>query len=247
MMRLMNVFVPIVLLWNIINCMTNFSLTWAFQFPSSSSSITASKTTSSFLIQHKQKDNLLITSRFQSFPHQIQKRRTLLYNNQDDITTTSTTKTTTTKLDESQIDFIMGYMNKHHTNVLIKFTQVFTSLGEIQMKKNAFSGGSYEIVDAKLVGIYFDADTGACENNDNTESGNYLELEATVQIWGKKETTVEVVQVSLGKTFLEEIHIILVHIHAHYLITCIGYGILIYDLNNIIYHVHVYNIQHTIQ
>ncbi len=106
----------------------------------------------------------------------------------------ATTKNSKILLNDSQIDFTMGYMNKHHGNVLIKFVEIFTQIGAEQLKKNAFSGGSYEILNAKLISIDY------TESNIASGTGvGILTLEVNVQIRGKKEPTTEVVNVSLGK------------------------------------------------
>jgi hypothetical protein len=97
-------------------------------------------------------------------------------------------------LDEQQIDFTMGYMNKHHRDVLTKFVEVYTPLGITQMKKNAFSGGSYEILDSVLVGIGYYG-----HSHDDDYKPGYLRLEATVQIRSEKEPRVEIVELALGE------------------------------------------------
>jgi len=61
-----------------------------------------------------------------------------------------------TKLDEKQHDFIVGYMNKHHTSLLKKFATIFSPIGREMAQANVFSGGSYSIEDAKLVNISTD-------------------------------------------------------------------------------------------
>jgi len=118
-------------------------------------------------------------------------------------------------LNEYQIDFTKGYLNKHHRNLLILFVQIFTSIGNIQMKKNAFSGGSYEIEDAKLVDItYFglgnnsstsnnSASTNKSNDSDNDninqESSKlgFLTIEATIQSRSEKGPITEQVIVPL--------------------------------------------------
>eukprot|EP00566_Odontella_aurita_P010205 CAMPEP_0113551534 /NCGR_PEP_ID=MMETSP0015_2-20120614/14576_1 /TAXON_ID=2838 /ORGANISM="Odontella" /LENGTH=430 /DNA_ID=CAMNT_0000452433 /DNA_START=347 /DNA_END=1639 /DNA_ORIENTATION=- /assembly_acc=CAM_ASM_000160 len=47
----------------------------------------------------------------------------------------------------------MGYLNKHHSDLLADFATVFTEIGEEKAKKNAFSGGSFRIEGAKIVGL----------------------------------------------------------------------------------------------
>jgi len=83
-----------------------------------------------------------------------------------------------------QEDFARGYINKHHRDVILSFTEAFTPLGVIQAQKNAFSGGSYVIKEAKLVGIHYDNDEG-----DEGEDGGhpYITFDVTVQIRGEKQ------------------------------------------------------------
>lgn len=75
----------------------------------------------------------------------------------------------------------MGYMNKHHGDVLLAIAETFSSLGREKAKKNGWSGGSYNLKEAKLVSI----DT------------QQLELDVIIDERGKKERT-ERVQVELG-------------------------------------------------
>lgn len=59
----------------------------------------------------------------------------------------------TNKLTADQLDFTMGYLNKHHSDLLTKFTLAFTEIGKEMKRKNAFSGGSFIVESAKLVDI----------------------------------------------------------------------------------------------
>ncbi len=106
-------------------------------------------------------------------------------------------------LNDHQIDFTMGYLNKHHTDVLILFVQAFTQLGATQVKKNAFSGGSYEISNVKLRGIDYFGHHNVNGNEkdediDTTSNVGFLTLEAMVQIRSEKQPKLEVVTVPLG-------------------------------------------------
>lgn len=83
--------------------------------------------------------------------------------------------TGTTPITPDQEDFAKGYINKHHNDVILSFAEAFTPLGVIQAQKNAFSGGSYVIKEAKLVGIHYD------------EDHPYITLDVTVQIRGEKQ------------------------------------------------------------
>mmetsp|Transcript_24289 Transcript_24289/g.53485 ORF Transcript_24289/g.53485 Transcript_24289/m.53485 type:complete len:530 (+) Transcript_24289:138-1727(+) len=56
-------------------------------------------------------------------------------------------------LDEKQLDFTLGYLNKHHEVMLTKFAEVFSPLGAEKAKKNAWSGGSFKILSATIVSI----------------------------------------------------------------------------------------------
>ncbi|CAJ1952885.1 unnamed protein product [Cylindrotheca closterium] len=85
-------------------------------------------------------------------------------------------------LDEKQIDFTRGYLNKHHTDFIIAVVETFSELGAIKSKKNAWSGGSYVIADAKLVDI--------------DPEGTTLEIEASIK--ERKNSKVERVSVDLN-------------------------------------------------
>lgn len=67
--------------------------------------------------------------------------------------TSSSNSESTATLDGKQLDFTLGYLNKHHPDLLIAFAETFSSLGIEKAKKNAWSGGSYKIEDAKIVHI----------------------------------------------------------------------------------------------
>jgi adenylate kinase len=82
---------------------------------------------------------------------------------------------------KESLDFTMGYLNKHHRDILTNFAIAFTPLGVIQKQKNALSGGSYSIEDATIVGIH----------------KNYVELDVKVQIRNEKEPRIERQTVSL--------------------------------------------------
>jgi RAB protein geranylgeranyltransferase component A len=76
----------------------------------------------------------------------------------------------------------MGYLNKHEGDVLLAFAETFSELGREKAKKNAWSGGSYVLEEAKIVGI------------DGTKQ---IKLEVTVQERGK-QSKMERVTVDLG-------------------------------------------------
>lgn len=88
-------------------------------------------------------------------------------------------------LDEKQLDFIMGYMNKHHGDLFTKLAENFSQIGIEKAKKNAWSGNSYQILSAKIVDI-------------NTKS---FELDVEIQIRGSDESTVKRFSIDLGKSY----------------------------------------------
>lgn len=67
----------------------------------------------------------------------------------------------------------MGYLNKHHSDMLRAIVETFSELGQEQKKKNAWSGGSYQIEKATVVGI----------------DAMSMALDATIQERGKQPTT----------------------------------------------------------
>jgi hypothetical protein len=88
-------------------------------------------------------------------------------------------------LNEKQLDFTCGYLNKHHTDLLAAIAESLSPLGEIKSKRNSWSGGSYNIELAKLMDI-------------NTQ---FLTLEVKVQE-RNKDVQVERVAVNLGMEWL---------------------------------------------
>ena len=94
--------------------------------------------------------------------------------------------------DEQSLDFTMGYLNKHHEDVLTNFAMAFTPIGVTQAKKNAFSGGAYIIQSASIVNIIHPK-----YNKRDKPNKSYFELDVTVQIRGEKEPTVERQKVDL--------------------------------------------------
>lgn len=100
-------------------------------------------------------------------------------------TSSDTTKTTTTlskELNEEQLDFTMGYLNKHHADMLTTFADAYTDLGEEAAKRNKFSGGSFKILDAKIVRL----------------DSSKLDLEVTVKDRSKPEPVIEKTSVPLN-------------------------------------------------
>jgi hypothetical protein len=95
----------------------------------------------------------------------------------------SESRTAVQQLDERQLDFTMGYLNKHHKDMLTTFVDVYTELGAEAAKRNAFSGGSFKIQDATIVGIDLDSDS--------------LELVVTVQDRSQNEPTIQKTTVPL--------------------------------------------------
>ncbi|KAL3904748.1 MAG: hypothetical protein SGILL_009948, partial [Bacillariaceae sp.] len=68
-------------------------------------------------------------------------------------TETSKTDTAARTLSEKQLDFTLGYLNKHHRDVLGSFAEIFSELGEVKARKNSWSGGTYKIEEAKITDI----------------------------------------------------------------------------------------------
>jgi hypothetical protein len=104
--------------------------------------------------------------------------------------TTSTTSSSTDDseqrqrrfLDVKQLDFFKGYLNKHHGTALLKFAEIFSEVGIEKAKKNAWSGGAYNILSATIV----DIDTECFE----------LEVEYQER---NKESKMKKVTIELGK------------------------------------------------
>ena len=109
-------------------------------------------------------------------------------------------------LNAEQLDFTMGYLNKHHRDVLTNFATAFTPLGVISAKKNGFSGGSYTIQDASIVNIHYTTSNSISESSAENSplaaeaeaSGSYIELDVTVQIRNEKQP-----RVSREKVYLD--------------------------------------------
>lgn len=87
----------------------------------------------------------------------------------------------TEKLKSNQLDFTLGYLNKHHEDVLLKMAQVFSPLGAEMAKANSWSGGSFSMVGATITNI------------DSSE----IELQVEVKRRSKPDS-VETVQFSLN-------------------------------------------------
>ena len=62
-----------------------------------------------------------------------------------------------TEMNDSQRDFFMGYINQHHSDLLTEFTLAFTELGPLTRRKNAFSGGSFSVKDARMIDVSRDS------------------------------------------------------------------------------------------
>ena len=89
--------------------------------------------------------------------------------------------------DEKQKDFTIGYLNKHHGDLLTSFAIAFTELGAEMTKRNRFSGGSFKILDATLVDV----------------SADSITLDVTVKDREKKDPSVERVECSLDATVVK--------------------------------------------
>lgn len=89
-------------------------------------------------------------------------------------------KAVSSELSEKQLDFTLGYLNKHHSDFLIETAKAFSELGVEQVAANTFSGGSYIISEAEITSI-------------DTKS---LDLKVTIQ--RRTTTKIETVSVELG-------------------------------------------------
>ena len=93
----------------------------------------------------------------------------------------TTSATVAGQLNEEQLDFTMGYLNKHHGDMLTTFADAYTALGEEAAKRNKFSGGSFKIIGAKIVDIDLEK----------------LKLEVTIKDRSKSEPLIETTSVPL--------------------------------------------------
>jgi hypothetical protein len=85
------------------------------------------------------------------------------------------------QLDAKQLDFVLGYLNKHHGEYLKKLAEAFSPLGSEMARANVWSGGSFVIQQAKIVHI------------DTTQVG----LEVQIHQRSQKEDSIRQVQFSL--------------------------------------------------
>lgn len=89
-------------------------------------------------------------------------------------------------LDDKQADFCRGYLNKHHSDVLCLFAEAYSEIGAEMSGKNAFSGGSFKIVQSKVTDV----------------SAERLDMEVTVQERSRPEPTVRTVSIQLDSDFV---------------------------------------------
>lgn len=100
--------------------------------------------------------------------------------------TKSSDETVPKELTEHQLDFVMGYLNKHHSDLLTSFAAAFSPLGTQMAKANAFSGGSFAIENARITDITSSA--AAADGSDE----QMITLDVTVkQRKGSEQRTVE--------------------------------------------------------
>ena len=99
----------------------------------------------------------------------------------------ATTKDAISGFDAKQADFTIGYLNKHHGDLLTSFAIAFSELGAEMAKRNRYSGGSYKILDATLIEV----------------SPDTISLDVTVKEREKKEPSVERVECSLDATVVK--------------------------------------------
>jgi len=86
------------------------------------------------------------------------------------------------QLTEKQLEFVLGYLNKHHKDLLTEFARAFSSVGVEMAKQNAWSGGSYVIEDAEITDV----------NRDE------LQLQVTIQKRGEAKPQIETVSFSVN-------------------------------------------------
>lgn len=100
----------------------------------------------------------------------------------------STTKESSSgsALNEKQLDFILGYLNKHHQDLLTAFAETFSTIGIEKAKKNAWSGGSFKIESARIVGI----DTTAMELDVSVVERNGVSRHERVMVELGKQRTI---------------------------------------------------------
>lgn len=70
-----------------------------------------------------------------------------------DKASTSDPNSVKTSLDSQQLDFTLGYLNKHHADLLKAFAEAFSPLGAEMAQANTWSGGSFVIAEASIVGL----------------------------------------------------------------------------------------------
>lgn len=54
-------------------------------------------------------------------------------------------------LTAQQTDFVCGYLNKHHPDLLVAFVKSFSSIGQEMAKANTWSGGSFSVASARML------------------------------------------------------------------------------------------------
>ena len=100
----------------------------------------------------------------------------------------------------------MGYLNKHHRHLLVQFAKTFSKLGVTERNKNAFSGGSYNIMNATIVGIDYDmsrhthtiTSSEIVDSNSAGSGASFISLDVEVKERGKKNLVKERVNVNIG-------------------------------------------------
>lgn len=105
---------------------------------------------------------------------------TILMGQESQVDTSSSSQLT-----EKQLDFALGYLNKHHSDLLMDFALAFSEVGVEHAKANAWSRGAYSIEGSKIVGL------------------DRKELKLNVSIRKERnaeEPTTELVTVNLGKS-----------------------------------------------
>lgn len=65
----------------------------------------------------------------------------------------STKRANANEMDAKQRDFVLGYLNKHHADLLVAFAAAFSPLGTEMAQANVWSGGSFSIESAVATNI----------------------------------------------------------------------------------------------
>jgi hypothetical protein len=103
--------------------------------------------------------------------------------------TSSTVSMVPMKLDDTQREFVVGYLNKHHADFLLALATAFSPLGSEMARANVWSGGSFALESARLAQIID-------PTNDSDDNDWTLTLDVTVQRRGQAKPELRTVQLS---------------------------------------------------